>query len=364
MKKSKLYGVLLTAFLMGISCVDGNEPIESQIEEAASKKHFPGTEWERIDDVKAAGWSEAKLQEAADYASSLNTAAYVVVHKGRIVQEFGQTEKKYKCHSIRKSFLSALYGIHVHEGRINLESTMEELGIDDNPPALSKQEKQATIDMLLKARSGIYHPALYETKAMAASRPARHSHAPGTFYYYNNWDFNALGTIFEQQLGVSIFEDFHQRIAQPIGMESFNPQTDCEYFHGAASIHPAYLFEMNTLDMARFGLLFARNGKWQDQEIIPADWVRASVTSYSDAKSKGGYGYLWWVAEDGRHFGGSYKAPEGLYTARGSGGHVIAVIPELDFVLVHRADTFVSNKRVSYTQVGYLLEKILAAYEN
>src|SRR5690606_4848961 len=279
----------------------------------------------------------------------------VVIHKGRIVQEFGQTEKKYKCHSIRKSFLSALYGIHVHEGRINLESTMEELGIDDNPPALSKQEKQATIDMLLKARSGIYHPALYETKAMAAARPARHSHSPGTFFYYNNWDFNALGTIFHQLTGKTVFAAFDDHIARPIGMEFYNPAIDGQFFEGPESIHPAYLFELTALDLARFGLLFARGGKWKNTQVVPEEWVKASVTPYSDAKSNGGYGYLWGVAIDGRHFGGSYAAPKGLFTARGHGGHVIAVLPDMDFVLVHRADTYVNDKRVSYEDVGYLL---------
>src|SRR5690606_20681278 len=104
-------------------------------------------------------------------------------------------------------------------------------------------------------------------------------------------------------------------------------------------------------------------GKWENTQIIPKEWVEASVVPYSNAKGKGGYGYLWWVAVDGKHFEGNYAAPDGLFTARGNGGHVIAVIPELDFVLVHRADTYVSDKRVSYTEVGYLLQHVLNAYE-
>ena len=57
---------------------------------------------------------------------------------------------------------------------------------------------------------------------MKKNRPARGSHAPGTFRYYNNWDFNVLGTIFEKRTGLKIGEAFYQRIAKPIGMQDFS----------------------------------------------------------------------------------------------------------------------------------------------
>jgi len=69
----------------------------------------------------------------------------------------GQAEGGPDVHSIRKSYLSALYGIHVHEGRIQLSKTLADLGIDDQSP-LTAVEKRATVADLLKARSGVYHP--------------------------------------------------------------------------------------------------------------------------------------------------------------------------------------------------------------
>ena len=113
----------------------------------------------------------------------------------------GDVATKSNLHSIRKSLLSALIGIAVDERKIDLGATMESLGIDDNEPGLTPTEKTATVGDLLKARSGIYHAALYETPGMARRRPARGSHAPGTFWHYNNWDFNALGTIYERATG-------------------------------------------------------------------------------------------------------------------------------------------------------------------
>lgn len=97
-----------------------------------------------------------------------------------MVDEWGETATHFWLHSARKSVLSALYGTPVQEGRIRLNATMAELGIDDNPPSLSLEEKQATVRHLLQARSGIYHVALAESPDMAAARPARASHPLGT----------------------------------------------------------------------------------------------------------------------------------------------------------------------------------------
>jgi len=213
---------------------------------------YPGATWARVP-AEQAGWSEEKLKEARAYSGTINTAAVMIVAGGQVVDEWGETTKRFNIHSIRKSFLSALYGIHVREGQIQLSKTLADLGIDDRSP-LTPLEKSAIVGDLLKARSGVYHPALYETPGMAAARPARGSYPPGVFWYYNNWDFNALGTIFEQATKTSIYQDFKTRIAEPLGMEDFRLE-DGAYFRGPESVHAAYPFRMTARDMARFGLL-------------------------------------------------------------------------------------------------------------
>lgn len=324
-----------------------------------AKDNFPGKTWQRVASPEKLGWSPAKLQEARNYAATIQTAAVMVVTDGRVLAEWGETARRFNVHSIRKSFLSALYGIHVHEGRINLALTMKELGIDDNEPSLTDAEKQATVHDLLKARSGIYHPALYETASMKAARPARFSHAPGTFWYYNNWDFNALGTIFERLTKTNIFHEFKARIADPIGMQDYRVE-DGSYVTGSDSVYPAYPFRMTARDMARFGLLFLRNGLWKGRQIVPPAWVKESTTSYSDAGASGGYGYLWWVAVNGRHLPG-VELPDGSYSARGAGGHYILVIPAYDLVIVHRVNTDIQGRSVSAAEFGRLVKLILEA---
>ena len=129
--------------------------------------------------------------------------AVMIVQGGRVIYEWGDVSKRVKVSSVRKSFLSALYGIYVQEGIIDLDKTLYQVGIDDVPP-LSPTEKQATIRMLLQSRSGVYYSFVGGSPDMRAEMPTRGSHAPGTFWYYNNWDFNALGGIFERLTGTKI----------------------------------------------------------------------------------------------------------------------------------------------------------------
>ena len=322
---------------------------------------FPGAHWKKVEQPEEMGWSSAKLEEAQAHASAIGSAAVFIVHGGCVVSEWGETAQRFNIHSIRKSFLSALYGIYVEDGKIDLSATMAELGIDDNEPRLTAMEKQAAVVDLLRARSGVYHPALFETDGMKRQRPVRGSHPPRTFFYYNNWDFNVLGTVFEQQCGVGIFEAFRQKIAAPLGMEDFRLE-DTRYVRGEDSIHPAYPFRMTARDMARFGLLFARDGRWGGRQMIPAGWVAASTTSYSPAPGGStGYGYMWWTEIHGRHFE-NVDLPKGTFSARGAGGHFILIVPAWDLVIVHRVNTDQKEgPRVNNQQFGTLVKLIVEA---
>ena len=321
---------------------------------------YPGREWFRLDSPEQAGWSSEKLQQARKFAGTLDTAALMIVHNGVVVDEWGTTALPLNCHSIRKSLLSLVYGPHVAAGTISLDKKLAELGINDNEPSLTKAEQQATLGDLLKARSGVFHPALYETAAMAAKRPQRGAHPPGTFWYYNNWDFNAACTVFENLTGRSLFEEFERHLAGPLQMQDFVRTRHTRYVTGDDSVHPAYPFQLSARDLARVGLLALRTGKWQGRQVVSSDWIRESTQSYSDAATSGGYGYMWWVAVDGIHFPG-VSLPAGTFSARGYRGHYLVVIPEWDLVVVHRVNTFQDNTRVLKSDFGKLLKLILAA---
>ena len=353
-------GLILLIAALGQACAATIPPTdESVVETTATASPTPGESWEVAATPEGIGYSAEALAAAQAYTETINTAAVMIVADGIVVDQWGETERKFNIHSIRKSFLAAMYGIHVAAGEIDLDATMESLGIDDNEPSLDELEKNATVHMLLKARSGVYHPALYETAGMAARRPARHSHEPDTFWYYNNWDFNTLGTIFRNLTKTDIHREFGRHIADRIGMQDYEP-ADGAYGAGADSVHPAYPFRMTARDMARFGLLFLREGTWNGKQIVPRDWIRATVTSYSDAGGSSGYGYMWWVAANGTHLPG-VELSDGGYSARGAGGHYILVVPAYDLVIVHRVNTDISGNSVSSSEFGELVRLILEA---
>ncbi|MEF2072587.1 serine hydrolase domain-containing protein [Consotaella aegiceratis] len=319
-------------------------------------------EWERLVDPQTAGWSSDGIAAVKAFAARQATDALLVLQGGRIVFSIGDLGHKFLCHSIRKSFLSAIVGEDVARGTIDLEATLADLGIDDKL-GLGEVEKRATVYDLLTARSGIYHPAGYETEWMRLIKEKRHAHAPGTFWCYNNWDFNALGTIFAQRTGHNIHQAFEERIARPVGMQDFDlgsehPDGWMEPFE--ISDHPAYPFRMSTRDLARFGQLFLQGGRCGDRQVLERDWVVESVLPYSHAGARGAYGYMWWLERDGV-FLPQVVTPTGSFAAVGAGGHYCLVVPALDMVVVHRVDTDIEGRRVERVGVGRLLKLILSA---
>lgn len=316
--------------------------------------YYPSSSWETITPGEA-GFDMGKLAIARQHAGTLDSIGGMVLYDGKVLMEWGNVSTKGHMHSVRKSFISALYGIYSAEGKINLNATLSELGIDDKG-GLSDQEKQAKVIDLLKARSGVYHEASYETSDMKTERPIRGSHAPGTHWFYNNWDFNALATILDRSTGQTVGKIFYDRIAIPIGMQDFTG-SDVTYFYEPVSVHPAYLFKMSARDMARFGLLYLRNGQWEGKQVIAKNWIEESTKGYSLARPGVDYGYLWWVAK-GWLLGSQISGI--AYRADGFGGQFIVVMPEEKLVIVH-VSNYDKSKVDSHQTFGQFVKYLLAA---
>jgi CubicO group peptidase (beta-lactamase class C family) len=329
------------------------------VEANAQASGVPGAEWMQLASPERAGWSEKKLGKIHAYVEEMGSTSAMIVQHGVVVAAWGEVAHKSNLHSCRKSLLNSLIGIAVAEGKINLNDTLEKLGIDDKPPSLTAAEKQATVRELLEARSGVYHAAAYETKGMAELRPSRGSHAPGTFWYYNNWDFNTLGYIYEQATGTKIFDAFYREIGQPIGMQDFTLR-DGHYVTSPDSLYPAYLFDMSARDFARFALLYLHGGKWNNTQIVPEDWVKTSTRPYSDAES-GGYGYLWWTGDSASGRREEISFPKGSFWAEGHLGQYAVVVPSLDLIVVNRVDGEMTKRTVHKRQMARLVEMVAAA---
>jgi len=365
-KNSCLFGVVFIV-LMSITSVSETQSLANA---------YPDSNWQTSDTPEQLGWSSEKLRAARAYADSINTAAVMIVDDGIVVDEWGPTDRKFNVHSIRKSLLSAMIGIFEERGTLNLESTLEDFGINDRL-GLTTDERRATLADLIGSRSGVYHPSNLVGEQHSASWPRRGSHEPGTFWYYSNWDFNVTGAIFEQETGRGIFEAFDELIAKPIGMVDYGPR-DGMYeprsgWGGAqgrsVSDFPAYVFRMTARDMARFGLLYLRGGRWNDQQIVSRDWIQRTTKTDRPVNDLGGHEFFWWISTEGRLYPG-VDVGEGAYAAHGAGGHYITVMPEYNIVVVHRVNTndrtipvggTDEGTQVTKAEYGELLALILAA---
>src|SRR5688572_24692007 len=262
---------------------------------AAPQKRVPGEHWMRYVDPAEAGFDAAELAAAKKTWEGLPSSAFLVIADGAVVAGWGDLERRFMCHSVRKSFLSALYGIYWDRGQLELDKTLADLGLDDEPDPLLESEKRARIIDLLQARSGVFHPAAYAGRT--DSRP-RGSEGPGRFFAYNNWDFNTLAAILAQETGADVFRAFDEFFGRPLGMEDWRVSDGYYHYDLPKSKYPAYPFRMSARDAARFGLLFARQGSWGEQQILSRHWVRRSTAMTSIDTDVMGYAYMWWVLRE------------------------------------------------------------------
>jgi CubicO group peptidase (beta-lactamase class C family) len=342
---------VLASFVLGLSLL-------AALALAATDAVYPAATWTEIA-PEAAGWSAGGLKAADEVARSIGTSAYLVIDKGRVVHEFGPVSRPMNLRSARKSVLRVLYGIAADRNQVDLGKTLAQLAITDQG-GLSNAEAQATVRELLEARSGVYHLAAYETDEMKAARPPRGSHAPGTYWYYNNWDFNTLGTIYRQFTARNVFEALQDELARPLHFEDFRLDRDTQWVSDPDSDHPAYVMCLSVRDLGRLGLLMARGGRWEGKQIVSPAWIQESTRSYFDRSPGVGYGYLWWVGQGGWHFQQRFPGP--VFSARGYGGQFLLVDPVRDLVIVHEEDSDpLFARQASGRQFGELLAKIMRA---
>ena len=172
-----------------------------------------------------------------------------------------------------------LYGNYVANGTIDLDLTLDDLGVDD-VQGLMPTEKQATVKDIISSRSGIYHPASNSGDDTDAA-PDRGSKKPGEYFLYNNWDFNAAGSIFEKLTGLSIYDAMSKDLTRPLGFEHWSREIHNKPGDSSRSVNLAYHFVLSTRDMARLGELMSRDGCWEGDQLIPQSWIRLITSAHT-----------------------------------------------------------------------------------
>ncbi|MBZ5499729.1 MAG: beta-lactamase family protein [Acidobacteriia bacterium] len=342
--------------------------------QASAQPVFPGKTWDKIEKPESIGYSSERLNALRAWVGSLDTTSMMVSVGGKSLFEYGDMTHLSYLASVRKSLLAIMYGKYVENGTIQLSKTLGEIGITD-VGGLLPQELQATVENLITARSGVYHPASNSGDS-TASAPPRGSQKPGTYYLYNNWDFNAAGAVFEKLTGEDIYDVLETELAKPIGMEDFNRSAQRKSGDATRSQHMAYHIFLSVRDMARVGLLMLRGGQWSENQVASRAWVKrisSLVTPLNEMNPPGyrslgsgnrwGYGCMWWVW-DAPNSPGPF---EGAFTGIGAGGQYITVIPKLDMVVAHKTDTSQRsahgqrNRSVTQSEYDAILRMLIAA---
>jgi CubicO group peptidase (beta-lactamase class C family) len=324
--------------------------------------HAASNEWRQYATPEEAGFDAQALAAAREQADRARSGAVVVVVDGQVLAAWGAIDRKLELYSVRKSLYSALWGIAEERGLVRLETTIGELGVDDLQPLTAAEKKARLID-LLQARSGVYHPSAYSPASMDERLPARGSHAPGTHWFYNNWDFNVAGALLESVTGMPFGTLFEEWIAKPIGMEDYRAVDVRPMREPGVSRWPALTLRMSARDLARFGQLWLNEGRWNGNQIIPAKWIERASAPVSATPMKGeGYGMMWWTYAPGALSADRHPHASRVHAilGRGTGGQVVAVIPALKLVIVHRGDTD-QGRPVSDGDVWAIIDKIIGA---
>ena len=320
---------LAIAFIIFIACSSVQEDIVSYktTPYPNDKRVYPDEEW-TYTAPENFGFSEDNLKEVKSYFKKIGGEALVVIKSGYVIISWGDVEKPIQNRSIRKSYLNALLGIEYDLGNLNLDTTLAGLRIDDIQ-GLTETEKKATLRNLMSSTSGVFHPGAFESKEQEGARPPRGSFEPGTFFYYNNWDFNAIGHIYTKISNKDIFTTFKNVIADKIGMQDFHLENMKYEFEESKSKFPAYRMKTSSRDDARYGYLFLCKGKWKNEQLISEEWISKSFKTQVNTGDYYyyNYGLMWWVSDKNR-----------MFIARGNSGQYIAIYPEEDMVFVFRAD--------------------------
>lgn len=107
-------------------------------------ERIPGMTWLQYAHPEDAGFASAKLTEARACWESLDAVAQFVVYQGAVLIDWGETARRFSCHSVRKSLMSAMYGVYIDQGIIDTTKTLAQLGIDDIPRGIRAAVGHAT----------------------------------------------------------------------------------------------------------------------------------------------------------------------------------------------------------------------------
>jgi len=279
--------------------------------------------------------------------------AGLIIKNGYIVAEWGDIDRVDMTFSVAKSYLSTVAGLALDKKLIHDLDDKVYRYVWDGTFDGSHNQKISWDHLLTQSSDwsgqqfGLYDWADRPSREGSIDDwRARDLQEPGTHYKYNDVRVNVLAYSLLQVWRKSLPQVLKEKIMDPIGASttwrwlgyhnSYVNVDGVQIQSVSGGGHFGGGIFINTLDHARFGLLFLRNGKWKDQQLISEDWVER-VQKSSEAKPD--YGYLWWNNSQETWEGVSKE----VYYATGFGGNYIIIDEENDLLVVTR---WIDNSKI------------------
>jgi CubicO group peptidase (beta-lactamase class C family) len=284
------------------------------------------------------GMDSGGLERASTALAKLPyTWSFLVIHRDALVFEryFHGSAKNQSnnVHSASKSIWGAAVGIAIDEGRIpSADATIASTLPARYVSAMRPETRTIRVRDLLTMTSGSrWNENTTETRIqrapdwIAATLRLPRAATPGTLFNYSTGDTHLSSAVLASATKTTGCEFIHQHLLAPMGVVAEHWGRDPQgYFSGG------YNFYATPRELAKFGLLYLHDGRWNGRQLVPAAWVKASMTNQVDAGAPYSYGYDFWLRDIAGHH---------VAMAWGFGGQMIYIVKDLDLVVVMTTNT-------------------------
>lgn len=284
--------------------------------------------------------------QTAEFLERTDTSAVLVLHRGEIIFEdywlSGGPQQPWLSMSVSKSFVSALIGIAIEQGHI---AGVDSLVTDYVPQLLGSAYDKVRIKDILQMSSGASWNEDYGDPDSDINRFGRafalggsmnkfaatltREFEPGTYNRYNSTDTQVLGFLLSEATGRTLTDYMTEMLWQPMGAQDagywLRDLDGMEMAFGGLNV--------SARDYAKLGEMYRLGGAFNGRQIVPASWVKDSITPDAAHLMPGdnpasdwplGYGYQWWIPQGNA----------GEFMAIGVYNQFIYVAPERDLLVV------------------------------
>lgn len=272
------------------------------------------------------GLDTIEVNQLMDFVKipEFNTQAAILIQGNYIIAEYyGEGYDKSSLvtsWSVAKSFTSTLIGIAIDEGYIN---SINDPITNYLPEWKGKDQDNILLKHLLAMQSGMDdHPlagVVFSTNMVKYSLDRDVLRPPETAFSYSNEDSMLLGEILENATGFSVQDYADKKLFNILEIED-------KWWTDQAGNTVTYAgLDMNPRDFAKFGLMVAQDGKWENKEVVSSEWLETATNNYNDLAP---YGFQWWTSNS------PDEKDYNFFSAKGLDGQLIYVWPEIDLVFV------------------------------